>query len=119
MSDINYSVEVEFFSKGRINAPMGDLQKVNAQFASMSSAASSVASSIGSSFAGALGGVLETVSSIGMGLAKLGAAGAVGAMTYGVMGLNDQLEQSRISIAAAFQANGITDSFNDSLLLAS
>ena len=42
-------------------------------------------------------------------MAKLGGAAAVGALAYGVVGVNNELEKTQISLAAIFNANGVSN----------
>ena len=67
-------------------------------------------------------GVADRAVSVGVSLAKWAAFGAgaagIGAITFGVMGLNNQLEKSQIALGAIFQAQGVSPTLNAGLQLA-
>jgi len=71
---------------------------------------------------GKLMGVADRAVSVGATFAKwaaFGAAGAgIGAITYGVMGMNNQLEKAQIALGAIFQAQGVSPGLNAGLKLA-
>jgi hypothetical protein len=67
-------------------------------------------------------GVADRAVGVAAGFAKWAAFGAgaagIGAITFGVMGLNNQLEKSQIALGAIFQAQGVSPSLNAGLGLA-
>jgi hypothetical protein len=71
---------------------------------------------------GQLMGVADRAVGVAAGFAKWAAFGAgaagIGAITFGVMGLNNQLEKSQIALGAIFQAQGVSPTLNAGLQLA-
>lgn len=77
-----------------------------------------LARDIGTGAASALDRVATSALNVGSTIAKWGAVAGVGAVTYGVVGLNSELEKTKISLASIFSANGQANGINDGLSLA-
>ncbi len=73
----------------------------------------------GSRAADAFTGVVERVGDVAVGLAKIGAVAGIAAVTYGVVHLNKELENTQISLAAIFSAQGLAANLQDGMVLAS
>src|ERR1041385_4740666 len=105
--------------RGDLNASIGG---VNRSIGSMTSGLNGLGSSlskIGGDIRGAFEGAVESVASVAEGLVKLGAVAAMGAVTYGVVKLNNELEKTKISLATIFNAEGITNGMEEGLTLSS
>lgn len=75
-------------------------------------------SSLGGSLVNGFTGAVESVGGLlATGVAVAGAA-AFGAVTYGVVGLNKELENTNIALGAIFNAQGFAKDFNDGMALA-
>jgi hypothetical protein len=74
-----------------------------------------MAKSIGGGISGVFEGAVEKVASIGVGLAKIGAGAGLAAVTYGVVGLNAELEKTTVSLASVFNAQGAATSMADGM----
>jgi hypothetical protein len=107
MSGIHYDVSIGF-TVGDLGLP-----KVDQHLARTEGKVNRLASElgkVGQSFANSFTGAVESVASKLATLGQVGMAAAVGAATYGVVGLNKELETTRVSLAAVLNANGLTDS---------
>jgi hypothetical protein len=71
----------------------------------------SAVESMGSKLGSVLGGIADKVEDTVVGFVKLGAAAGLAGAVYGVYHLNNQLEQTQISLAAIFQAQGFASTF--------
>lgn len=67
---------------------------------------------------GVFTGVVEKVGAMTMGFAAAGAAAGVGALTYGVMKLNKEFEDTKISLATIFTARGQSSDLQQGLGMA-
>jgi hypothetical protein len=107
MSDVIYRVAVELSTKGDLSAQAGSaiskLGGVDAAAKGATQSASTLATSLGH----ALESVADRAISVATSLATIGAGGAFAAATYGVLKVNNELEKTKISIAAIFGANGL------------
>lgn len=65
-----------------------------------------------------LEGVADRITNVTEKAAALGIGAVFGAATYGVMHLNNELEQTTISLGAIFQAQGFTDNFTQAFGMA-
>lgn len=72
-------------------------------------------SSLGSKAARAFTGAVEKVGMLTVALAAAGAAAGVGAVTHGVLALNKELENTKISLAAVFSTQGVARDMTDGL----
>ena len=119
MSDVVYTVAVQIGTQGGLTGP---LDVATGKAGALDSAFSKIGGSIetmGGKLAGFLDSAVAKVEGIAVGIAKWGAAGAIGLATYGVGKLNNELEQTNLSLAAIFNAQGFASNFNDALTLAS
>jgi len=74
--------------------------------------------SVGRSISGAMNAAADAVASVGIGVAKWGGLALFTGAAYGVGQLNNQLEQTHISLAAIFQAQGLANNFAGGMRLA-
>jgi hypothetical protein len=63
-------------------------------------------------------GAIDKVGEFAWHWGKIGALAAGAALTYGVVGLNQELENTNIALGAIFKAQGFADNFNDGLVMA-
>lgn len=99
-----YSVVVNYLTKGEINLPNQQLGQLNRGF-------NNVASSFGTSMSSALDGIVTT---------GITAATAIGgafaaAMTYAIASVHAEMETTGIALATIFGARGVAKDFNDSM----
>lgn len=116
MADALYQVVVRLTTEGSL-VDKDTISKVREVDKTLDKMGSSVGT-IGASFRDMLGGIVDKVADIGVGITKWGAAGAMGLVTYGVMGLNNEFEKTKISLAAIFNANGVTSNITNGLGIA-
>lgn len=120
MAGTKYVVDVEFRQSGDPSALAdkagGKVDALKSKFdttRASSGELGSAISALGSSAVGAFTGIVEKVGEIGIGLAALGVSTGIAAVTYGVIGLNSNLETTKVSLGAVLnannQANGIED----------
>ncbi|AKV04568.1 putative prophage LambdaBa01, membrane protein [Labilithrix luteola] len=79
-------------------------EKIGDSFGKLKDLAGNAASTL----AGAFTGAVEQTAAIAAGLTKVGAIAAGGAIAYGVAALNNELEQTKISIGAILNAQGVS-----------
>lgn len=118
-ADIAYRLIVDLSTRGSL-AP--ELQKVGAQAKSIDSGFKNLGASLGSvmsSVGGVIEGIGDRVVGIGVGLAKMAAVGAGAGIAYGVGKLNSELEKTQISLAAIFNAQGMSSNMSDGMDMAS
>lgn len=118
MSDLTYRLIVDMGVHGSL-APAMD--RVGSKAAGLDSAFKRVrdsAAELGSTLSNAFTAAVEKAADIGLSLAKVGAVAAGGALTYGVVSLNNELEKTQISLAAIFGANGQSNDMRDGMLKA-
>lgn len=113
-----YDVVLQLSTRGDLTAKMGEVTTragaAHLAVGRVGEAGSRMGESIASAGAragAALGGMIDRVEDVAMGLAKMGAAGVLAGAVYGVAHLNNQLEQTQISLAAIFQAQGFASTF--------
>lgn len=107
MPDITYSVVVDLGTKGTLASPFSEVH-------SKASAIDSIVSKMGDG----LSGVVDKIESAVTGFAKMAGAAGLGLAIYGVAKLNNSLEQTKLSMAAIFTAQGFTKDFADGMGLA-
>jgi len=139
-ADLTYRLIVDMSSKGSLAPQLGQLESrakgIDTSFKGLGSALKdSIAGAVGQfemfkglgsalkdSIAGAVG-QFEKLGDTIVGIVKAGgtlAAMSVGAgLAHGVMHLNNELEKTTISLAAIFNAQGVTSGINEGLSLAS
>jgi len=105
VADVTYKVEVELSTKGNLASKLGGFASKAESLDGLFAKVGGAASKIGDAFEGAV----EKAASLAGTMAKLGGAAAIGALAYGVVGINNELEKTEISLAAIFNANGITN----------
>jgi hypothetical protein len=118
MSDVIYRVAVELSTKGDLSAQAGGaVSKLGAVDAAAKGATQS-ASTLASSLGHALESVADKAISVATSLAMIGAGGAFAAATYGVLKVNNELEKTKISIAAIFGAHGLSKDMPEGMTMA-
>ncbi len=112
MPDTTYRVLIDFDTNvGALGAKMGGLA------ASMGSAHGGMmslgdaAATMGSKVANAADGALTKLEGMAMSFAKIGAAAVVGGAAYAVAKLNNDLEETQISLATILAMNGQSSDF--------
>lgn len=119
MADLSYDVVVNLTSRGNLTSTLSGL---NSRIGSTQSALTGLGNtvgSIGSTIAGAFTGAVESVASLGAHLAVIGAGAAFAGLVASVTGLNSKLEETQISMASIFTANGISDNMTEGLAASS
>ncbi|HEY2517098.1 MAG TPA: hypothetical protein VGI39_39770 [Polyangiaceae bacterium] len=133
MSEVKYEVVVEYKLQGDLKAQLQQLsggtvdldvrlrgarQSTERMGGSMRGA-SSQARALWDAVQGGAGraydaftGVVEQVGMFTRGLAMAGGAAAIGAVTYGVVSLNSELEKTQIALADILTSNGVTSDLN-------
>ena len=98
MSGTKYVVDIEFRQSGDPSALVRNLTKETERLdkAFLSAASGAV---------GAFTGIVEKVGAVAFSLAGLGVSTGIAAVTYGVMGLNTELETTKVSLGAVLNAN--------------
>jgi hypothetical protein len=104
-ANLSYLVETEFKTKGD---PTGGLDE-------KAKKTGSIWSKLGSSIGNTISSIGSKIVDIGVTGVKFGLAAGIGAATYGVMGLNRELETTKTSFAAVFSAQGITKDVSSGL----
>jgi len=125
MSDIAYRLVVDLSTRGSL---AGDLAKVGDKAGSVEKLGASAkaaagglekvgdaAKSVGSSVAGLFESAVEKVAGLTVAMAKVGAGAGLAAVTYGVVGLNAELEKTTVSLASVFNAQGAADGMTDGI----
>lgn len=113
MGGVKYYVDVEFRTSGDAAAGAGKVGAAAEKLKSNFSAAKAEASGMGDAFSkagsaavGVFTSAVEKVGALALSLGQVAGAGAIGAVSYGVVGLNKELETTRVSLAAVLNANG-------------
>jgi hypothetical protein len=114
VADVTYRVAIELATSGNLGAELGrHISKLDGLSGTISRVGQEA-----STLAGSLAGAFEGAVSLAGALAKVGAAAALGAVTYGTLLLNKELENTQIALAAIFGANGITASMPEGMSVA-
>ncbi len=117
MADVTYRVAIELATSGNLATQVGhSLSKLDG-LSGVLSRVGQEASTLAGSLANAFEGAVEGAASLAATLGKVGAAAAVGAVTYATL-LNKELENTQIALAAIFGANGITASMPEGMSVA-
>lgn len=103
---VDIDLQVHGDLPGAVDKAGKGIEKVDKQAAGLGSTLSGLGSRLVSGFTGAV----ESVGSTLMSLGKIGIASAIAGATYGVTGLNNELETTRVSLAAVLTQNGLTAS---------
>lgn len=110
MPDVTYRVAIELATTGNLHSEVGrSISKLDGLGGTLSRIGGE-ASTLAGSLAGVFEGAVEGAASLAASLLKVGSAAAFGAVTYGTLLLNKELESTQIALAAIFGANGITSS---------
>ncbi len=118
MADVTYRVVIDLETRGQL--PGQDDRSVS-KLGGLDQAITKVASnaaSMAGSLAGAFEHAVEKAAALTWHVAKLGALGAFGAITFGVLGFNQEMEKARIGLAAIFGANNVTKNMTERMSLA-
>jgi hypothetical protein len=125
VSDTVYRVIIDYELRGDVERPvakatgkLGELDRAGRSVGSGFEALGSKLTSFGSAAADAFTGAVERVGAFGLAMAGVGAAAALGAISYGALHLNSELEQTNLALAAIFNAQGYTSTFTDAMGLA-
>lgn len=92
----------------------GGLERAHAGAESVKSSLADMAETMSGAFTGAV----EKVGRLTLEIGKLAGAAGIAAATYGVYGLNNALEQTQVSLAAIFNAQGFSDGFSNAMGMA-
>lgn len=114
MSDVRYVVEIDYLTRGNLQLPNQLVGKMG-EIDSLTEGLTSKLGSVGSAF----GGIASSIVAAGIDVAILGATAAVGGLIYAVAGLNNELEQTQIGLAAVFQRQGFAQDMNQGMAEAS
>lgn len=113
-----YEVVLALSTTGNLSATVGEIgakagsahekiTKLGSGMKEVGSAVESVSARVG----GALASMVDRVEGLAVGFAKVGASLALAGAVYGVGNLNNELEQTSVSLAAIFQAQGFSSTF--------
>ncbi len=126
MADTVYRVLIDYELRGDIDRPvsratgkLGELDRSGRSVGRSLDALGGKLASFGGAIADAFTGAVEHVGSLAAAVGAVGVGAALAAVTYGAGHLNNELEQTNLSLAAIFQAQGYTANFTDALGLAS
>jgi len=110
MADTRYVVEIAFQTSGslagHVDAANGKISNMKANLGGIRD----IAADVGGSLVNAFQGAVERAADLTMAMGKLAGAAAIGAATYGVVKLNNELEKTTISLGTIFAANGLSGS---------
>jgi len=120
MAGTKYVVDVEFRQSGDPSALAdkagGKVDALKSKFDATKASSSELGGAfkdLAGNAVGAFTGIVESVGEIGIGLAALAVSTGIAAVTYGVIGLNSELETTKVSLGAVLnasdQAKGIED----------
>ena len=120
-----YKVEIEFASKGdfdqktnKLGASLDNVNgKLNTSFSKTLQFGDALVG-VGSKIMAPMDAAVSKVAGLAVGFAKLGIGAGIGAATYGVSSLNNELEKTQISLGAIFNANGVSSSIQDGITMA-
>ncbi len=118
MADVTYRVAIELATHGNLASEVGQsiskLDGLSGTLGRVGHEAATLAGSLASAFEGAVEGAASLAATLG----QVGAVAAIGAVTYGTLVLNKELENTQIALAAIFGANGITTSMPEGMSVA-
>lgn len=107
MADITYGVNVEYLSTGNLSIPSTGTSNIDKARAGMKSLIEGT-----KTFAE---GLDKAVNAVALGALAVVGAGALAIFKVGIIGVNSEIEQLSISMAAMFSAHGNVDGFNEGL----
>lgn len=116
---IDYNVVVNLTTRGDLAGSLGGL---SARLGTTQYAATSLANTVGGvgkTIADAFTGAVESVAKLGLHLAGVGVAAGVAGLVGSVTHLNSKLEETQISLATIFTANGISNNMSEGLMASS
>ena len=117
MADLTYNVLVNLSASG-LSSFGGHLTGATASIGMLNRAASDLTSTVrtvAGGLTGAFEGAVESAVRLGATVAAVGAVGAFAAIAGSVSGLNSKLEETQISLATIFTANGISSNMTKGL----
>jgi hypothetical protein len=118
LADVTYRVAIELATHGNLASEVGQsiskLDGLSGTLGRVGHEAATMAGSLASAFEGAVEGAASLAATLG----QVGAVAAIGAVTYGTLVLNKELENTQIALAAIFGANGITTSMPQGMSVA-
>jgi hypothetical protein len=118
LADVTYRVAIELATHGNLASEVGQsiskLDGLSGTLGRVGHEAATLAGSLASAFEGAVEGAASLAATLG----QVGAVAAIGAVTYGTLVLNKELENTQIALAAIFGANGITTSMPEGMSVA-
>lgn len=112
MADLTYRVVVDYATTGALAGGLGDAAGKAGNLAGALRSIGDVAASSAGGLADAFTGAVEQAGSLALTVGKLAGAAGIGAVTYGVVGLNNELEKSTIGIGAMLNAFGVSGDIN-------
>lgn len=125
MADTLYRVVLSFESQGNLGASMQSLgshaQAAHAQVHGLKELGRTVGESfvsMGERAGQALDNIADKAMEVGLHMATIGAAAGAAVAAYGFH-INEQLEETRLSMAAVFNAQGLSNNFTEALTMAS
>lgn len=118
MADVTYRVAIELATTGNLRTEVsGSISKLDA-LGGLIGRVGEQAATLAGSLAGAFERAVEGAANLAATVAKVGGAAAFGAVTYGTVLLNKELENTQIALAAIFGANGLTSSMPQGMSVA-
>lgn len=118
MSDLAYRLIVDMSTKGSLAPQLG---KLETQAKGIDATFKGIGGSLTSGLSGAVGAIEklgDKVVGVAKSVAMIGAGAAGAGLAYGVTHLNNELEKTKISLAAIFSAQGVTSNMTDGLDMA-
>jgi hypothetical protein len=123
--DVTYKVIVDYATKGSLKAELPQMTGHATALGSALRGGRGEASAFGEALRGAgtmardaFTGAMERVGAVVRTLGTMAIGAGIGAAIYGVTHLNTELEQTSLSLAAIFNAQGYTHNFTDAMGLA-
>jgi len=113
MSGSRYIVDIE------LNMPEGAGSSMLGKASSIADGMEKRLGKVGSAFADGFTGAVEYVGDKLATLGKIGIGAGVAAVTYGVLGLNKELEATQVSLAAVLNSQGMAAGMADGMEMAS
>jgi len=105
MANLSYIVETEFKTTGDPSSGLANKAKKT----------ESLWSNLGKKVSGYMSSIGSKLVSLGVDATKFGIAAGIGAATYGVYDLNNKLEVTKMSLAAIFNAQGVSPNIENGL----
>jgi hypothetical protein len=117
MSDVRYVAEIVFDVKDSPQGMTGVGRKTDSIADAWKKLGSEVRS-VGRGMSDAFTGAVEKAAAVGLSMAKIGVGAGIAAAAYGVGVLNNQLEATKVSIAAVLNAQGQSKGIESALSMA-